>query len=87
MSRMLRAVDLAVSIKGTQNIGPGVSSLVVTCRSVSSVKRIGFPLWAQLESTLTDSLLFCSLPYTMGVAIASTAHAAKNRSPVLTVIS
>jgi len=84
---MLCSVVLAVFIKATQNIGQGTSSLAVTFRSVSSVKRIGFPLWAQLELTATDSFFFCSLPYTMGVAIASAAHAAKNRSPVLAVIS
>ncbi len=84
---MLGSVDLALSIKGALNIGSEPSSMSATLRSLSTLNLMHLPLLAHLELTATDSFLFCNLPYTMGAAIASTAQAAKNRSPVLAAIA
>jgi hypothetical protein len=83
---MLGSVVFAVSITATQNIGSQPSSMPLMFSSVSISNCIGFPLLAHLELTANDNFWLSNLPYTMGVAIASTPQAAKNRSPELAAI-
>ncbi len=83
---MLGSFSLSVFIKGTQNMGSEPSSTLRTLSELSRSTLMGFPLVAQRVWTSKDSSFFCSLPYTTGVAMASTPQAAKNLSPVLAAI-
>lgn len=86
ISTMLGSFVLAVFIKATQNMGSEPSSTLIIFRLPSSSIFIDFPLLAHSELTVKNNSSFRNLPYTKGAAIASTAQAAKNCSPVLTVI-
>lgn len=84
---MLGSVVRVTLAKGIENIGSEPAPTAAIFRSLSMSNRIGLPLLAHVDRTEKGVFLPCSFPYTMGVAIASTAHAAKNRFPVVVVIS
>lgn len=83
---MLGSFVLAVSINVMQYKGSEPSSTLIIFRSPSSSIFMGFSLLAHFELIVKNNFSFRNLPYTKGVAIASTAQAAKNCSPVLAVI-
>jgi hypothetical protein len=65
----------------TSGLAPGSS--MENFISLSNVKRIGRPLCAHTDSMVTVRCSCRSRPCTKGVAIASSAQAAYNRSPEL----
>ena len=67
-------------------MGFAPSIIPVIFSSLSSSIFIALPLLAHVVSIVKVWTLFLNFPCTKGVAKASTAQAAKNRSPVLSVI-
>ena len=85
-STMLGLFVFARGVIGMQNIGSDPSGTCVIFSSLSRSIFICLPLLAHSASIVKDNSFFCNLPYTKGVAKASTPQAAQNFSPVEAVI-
>ena len=85
-STMLGLFVFARGTNGKQNIGSEPSVTFVIFSSLSSAIAICLPLLAHSVWIVNDNSFFCNLPYTKGVAKASTPQAAKNCSPEEAVI-
>jgi hypothetical protein len=83
---MLGSFVFASGVIGTQNIGSDPSGTWVIFSSLSSVIFICLELLAHSASIVKDNSFSCNLPYTKGVAKASTPQAAENCSPEDAVI-
>ena len=83
---MLGLFVFARGTNATQNIGSDPEVTWVIFSSLSIAISIFLPLLAHSDWIAKDNCFFCNLPYTKGVAKASTPQAAKNCSPVEAVI-
>ena len=83
---MLGSFVFARGVIGMQNMGSAPSVTCVMLSSLSSAISIFLELLAHSASIVKDNSFFCNLPYTKGVAKASTPQAAQNCSPEEAVI-
>lgn len=79
---MLGSFVFARGTIGKQNIGSAPLVTLWMFNSLSSSISIPLPLFAHFAWMVKDTGLLYNFPYTKGVANASAAQAAKNRSPV-----